>query len=145
MYKRRAELEFFLAFATLTVVLGWLFWNISIPLGSRGSYSLSDSMFTVPVVAVMLAARGFPWRRKMAYALVTLTFFPFVMFVAEVTGLNAYAGMQLSQIQIFPSLGTMLYMAFLSTFPLVMLVLFAGRTPRLLWSKRPGVRRGRKS
>lgn len=143
MHNRRAELEFFLVFATLTGALGWLFWNVSIPLGSHGSYSLSDTMFTVPVVAVMLAARGFPWRRKLAYTLVTVMFFPFVMLMAEVTGLNAYAGSQLSQNQILPSLATMLYMAFLSTFPLAMLVLFVGRAPRLLWSKRAGGRRGR--
>ncbi len=59
-------------------------------------------------------------------------------YVAEATGLAAVASQQILDPSSFPSLWVVLYMAYLSTFPFAMLVLFVGRSPSLLWSKKKG-------
>ena len=55
--------------------------------------------------------------------------------VAEVSGLHAIVRTQMTGASGFPSIVAILYMAWLATFPFVMMVLFVGKRPSLLWSK----------
>jgi len=100
-----------------------------------GQYALRGNLLAVPAVSAMLAAIGFDWRRKAAYASVTLAVYGLVGVLARVTGFQAAIAREVTTTAAFPSLAANLYMAFLATFPLVMLLLFVNRTPTLLWSK----------
>jgi hypothetical protein len=126
-------LRFIVVFLVLSTALGWWFWSAT---ASIGSYHLNRSMLAVPVVSAMLASVGFPWKRKAVYVLVTLGVYALVGVVGAATGFEQTVGVQLGAMDAIPSLGTSLYMAFLATFPLAMLVLFVGRTPALLWSSK---------
>ena len=86
-------------------------------------------------MSAMLASQGFGWRRKLTYAAATLGLYVLGSWVAEATGSWRSASQQILDPSAFPSLPVVLYMAYLSTFPFAMLVLFVGRNPSLLWSK----------
>lgn len=133
MQRSREPLIFGVTFVALSMLIGWVFWAST---GVLGEYDLNRSMLAVPVVSAMIAAIGFAWRRKAVYVSVTLGLYVLARVVAELAGLDDLAARELNTFGGFPSLVTMLYLAFLSTFPLAMLVLFVGRTPSLLWSKR---------
>jgi hypothetical protein len=137
MPRSREPLVFAATFVVLSAALGWLFWNATIPLGALGEFSISDGMMTAPAVSAMLAARGFSWKRKITYSAVALLVYPLVLILGEVTGFNAMVGAEITTGTAFPSLWADLYLAFLATFPLAVLVLFVGRNPALLWSRRP--------
>ena len=89
-----------------------------------------------PVISAMLAARGFSWKRKLIYASITLGVFALFRLAYEVFGLLEIAARQQAENPDAPSLLVLFYGAFLTSFPLAMLVFFVGRTPSLLWSKR---------
>lgn len=116
-------------FALVSLVLGWVFWNSSLA-------QIGVGMLAVPVISAMLASQGFSWKRKLTYAGATLGLYLLGSAVAEATGIVALASEQILDASSLPSLPVVLYMAYLSTFPLVMLVLFVGRTPSLLWSRK---------
>lgn len=129
----RDRLIFTVAFLVSSTVLGWLFWTAT---GSVGGFTLDSAMLAVPVVSAMLCARGFGWKRKAVYVAVTLGVYLLVGVAAGVTGFHAVAARELNSVGPFPSVPTMLYLAFLTVFPLVMLVLFVGRNPALLWERK---------
>ena len=145
MSDRREMLYFSLTFATLSVVFGWLFWNVSIPLGEGATYRLSEAIWVAPIIATMLAARGFSLKRKTVYAGALSMGFPLIMIVAELAGVHAYVNSQFSTNQHLPSLGAGLYMALIRTAPLAMLILFAGKTPWLIWRKETPARRNKRN
>ena len=129
MHPRRELAVFIAEFVVLSLVLGWFFWNNSFA-------QVGVSMLAVPVMSAMLAAQGFTWKRKLAYyAAATLGLYVLGTLIAEATGLVDLASQQILDPTTFPSLSVVLYMAYLSTFPFAMLVLFVGRNPTLLWSK----------
>jgi len=129
-------MQFALTFATVSAALGWLFWTTSVPLGAGRAYDLQDGMYVVPVVGVMIAATGFAWRKRLIYALATLAVYVVALLIAEATGLNESVGSRIAASVTLPPFSAMLYMAFLWTFPLAMLLLFVGRTPSLLWGNK---------
>ncbi len=128
MQPRRELITFIAGFVLLSLVLGWFFWSSSFA-------QVGVSMLAVPVISAMLASRGFSWRRKVTYAAATLGLYVAGSLVAQATGLVALASQQVLDSSSFPSLSVVLYMAYLSTFPFAMLLLFVGRNPSLLWSK----------
>ena len=93
-------------------------------------------MLAVPVMSAMLLSQGFSWKRKLTYAVATLGLYVFGSLIAQATGLVTLASQQILDSSSLPSLWVVLYMAYLSTFPFAMLVLFVGRNPALLWSKK---------
>lgn len=116
-------------FVILSLGLGWIFWNSEFQ-------QVSLSMLAVPVMSAMLASQGFSWTRKLVYTSITLGLYLVGSALAEATGLVELAAQQLNSSNGFPSVWVALYMAYLSTFPFAMLVLFVGRDPSLLWSKK---------
>jgi len=133
--QRRADIaRFVVSFIVVSAALGWVFWSSG---ALVGTYSLDVSMLAVPVVSAMLASVGFAWSRKLAYASITAGLYLVTGAAAELSGLHDLARRQLGGGASLPSVGVTLYMAFLMTFPFVMLVLFVGRTPQLLWSRQP--------
>jgi len=128
MHRRREAVLFGVLFVILSLVLGWIFWTST-------STQVGVSMLAVPVMSAMLAAQGFTWKRKLIYAAATLALYLLGSVLAEATGLIALATEQINAGTSFPSPWVLLYMAYLTAFPFVMLVLFVGRNPSLLWSK----------
>lgn len=90
----------------------------------------------VSMVSTMLASVGFSRRRKIVYVSAAVGVYVLAVVVAGWAGLPELAGEQLSTSSTFPPVWVNVYLAFLMTFPFVMLVLFVGRTPTLLWSRR---------
>jgi hypothetical protein len=132
MHPRRGILVFVAASTILTVVLGWVFWSAT---AQVGMYSLRRSMVVVPVLSVMLGARGFAWRRKAVYSAIVFGVYVLGGIVADAIGLHAVDSLFGTR-GLFVALAAFLYLAFLWTFPLATLVLFVGRTPAMLWSRR---------
>ena len=128
MHRKRDAILFAALFVALSLALGWVFWNST-------SAQVGVSMLAVPVISAMLAAQGFTWKRKLIYAAATLTLYLLGSAIANATGLIALATDQLNSGTSFPSPWVLVYMAYLTAFPFVMLVLFVGRNPSLLWSK----------
>ncbi len=133
MHRRADIIRFAVAFFALSALLGWLVWSSTslaaiLPRGAR--------MLAVPIVSAMLAAVGFSWRRKIVYVAATIGVYLVSGAIAGLAGLPKLASEQLSTSASFPPVWINLYLAFLTTFPFVMLVLFVGRTPALLWSRR---------
>ena len=133
MHPKADTVRFIAVFGILTTVLGWLFWSAG---ASSGSNTMKSTMLAIPVVSAMLASVGFGWGRKLAYASSTLGLYMFSLALAEVTGLQDRVGQQLTTSGAFPSVFVTVYVALLTTFPFVMLVLFVGKTPSLLWRDR---------
>lgn len=131
MHAERHPVRFGVGFLVWSAVLGWVFSSTRVVVGT---YSPSMSMLAVPCVGAMLAAVGFGWRRKIAYACTSLALYVLSTIVADVAGLGALASRQLNSPTSFPSVSVLLFMAYLSTFPFAMLILFVGRRPSLLWS-----------
>jgi len=128
MHRKREAVWFAVLFVILSLALGWIFWNST-------SAQVGVSMLGVPVISAMLASQGFTWKRKLVYAAATLALYLLGTAIADATGLIAAATEYVNAGTSFPSLWVLLYMAYLTAFPFVMLVLFAGRNPSLLWSK----------
>lgn len=120
--------RFAVVFVVLSLALGWLVW-------SSDTQATSSSMLAVPVVSAMVAAVGFSARRKIAYVAATAALYLLGTSTAEVSGLRQAAALELASGDAFPSLPTLLYLAWLSVFPLVMLLLFVGREPGRLWRR----------
>jgi len=128
MHPKREAVWFVVWFVILSLALGWIFW-------SSTAAQVGVSMLAVPVISAMLASQGFSWKRKLVYASATLALYLLGSVIADATGLIELASEQISTPTSFPSPWVMLYVAYLSAFPFVMLVLFVGRSPSLLWSK----------
>lgn len=133
MSRRIQAVTFAVQFGVLSLVFGWLFWVLGgLPAVDA---DVRQTMFVAPILSAMLASRGFPWRRKVVYSAITVGIYGLVSIVAQLAGvyeaLDAGAGVVTSPLY----LPILLYVAFVATFPLAMLVLFVGRNPQHLWSK----------
>lgn len=135
MPSRSGIARFVLTVVALSTLFGWLFWTA----GSSASVEavLHRSMLAVPVISAILSARGFSWQRKAYYSLGTLALYLGVGLLAQVTGFHESAQQETGSSQPFLPFATIIYVVFMSTFPLAMLVLFVGRNPARLWSKPP--------
>lgn len=92
------------------------------------------------VLALMLTALGVGWRRKLAFIAATTGGILAIEWFARAAGIAALATSD-------PSSGTVAfnsnvwYFTFTPAFPIVMLALFVGRNPAVLWTRR-GAPRG---
>ncbi len=94
----------------------------------------------IPVLAVMVAGLGVGWARKAAFVAITVGGFLLIEWVAQRTGLRAIAAGTVTMDEpLRLSLGV-LYVTLTPAFPIVMLALFVGRNPAVLWTRR-GARR----
>jgi len=91
------------------------------------------------VLAVMLSAIGVGWRRKLGFLAVTLAGIVAIEWFARAAGIAALAASD-------PSSGTVAfssniwYFSLTPAFPIVMLALFVGRNPAVLWTRERGRR-----
>jgi len=87
------------------------------------------------VLAVMLSALGVGWRRKLGFAAVTFGGIVAIEWFARAAGIAALAASD-------PTSGTVAfnsniwYFTLTPAFPIVMLALFVGRNPAVLWTRR---------
>lgn len=130
--RRVAEPVIFAAvFAVATAVLGGLLWR-----ATTGQLApLRNAMTLAPALSAIIAARGFGWRRKRVYGALTLGGYFALGVVALASGIHAVAATELSTAASSPSALTTLYLAVITTYPFVMLMLFVGRRPARLWSR----------
>ncbi len=135
MRDRIGLIRFSASFAVLSTVLGWFFWSTTTT-GSLGSYTFQNGMLAAPVLGAMLASVGFRWKRKLTYSAITVVLCVMSGAAAELLGLRALVMTDVSRAASFPSVASILYVSWLTTLPFVMLVLFVGRTPSLLWNPR---------
>lgn len=124
-------MRFAAVFTLCCVLFGWVF------LGTSGGVGrlLSDSAIAVPVISAMLASVGFGWRRRIVYALLKLWLYLAPAYIADAVGLLGAIGSSDTPVTVFTSLAGGLYLIWWNGFPLLMMVLFIGRTPALLWSR----------
>lgn len=93
-----------------------------------------NALFAVAVASVILAARGAEWKRKLPYAAIALGGLVASEQLTVVLGLGEYMG-GFGVEAAATALGVA-YIAFTLTFPLAVLLLFVGRDPSVLWSRR---------
>jgi len=92
------------------------------------------------VLAVMVAALGVGWRRKLAFLAATFGGILAIEWFARAAGIAALAASD-------PTSGTVAfnsnvwYFTMTPAFPIVMLALFVGRNPAVLWTRPDGGRR----
>lgn len=127
-----------LAFVALSIALslaiGVMAWMIRLP---SGYYLMRNGMLLVPALSVMLAARGFPWRRKCMFAAGVLGVFLAIELVAYGLGVQAVTANATSfGASLGVTLLTLGYHTFLLVYPLAALVIFVGNDPRALWTPR---------
>lgn len=133
MSGRIQAVTFAVQFGVLSLVFGWLFWVLGgLPAVDA---DVRQTMFVAPILSAMLAARGFPWRRKVVYSAITVGIYGLVSIVAQLAGVYEALDAEIGVVTSPLYLPILLYVAFVATFPLAMLVLFVGRNPQHLWSK----------
>lgn len=116
-----------------SVLLSAVVWSLP---GLRGVFYPHNSLIVIPVVSVILSARGVPWRRRLSYAGAILGTFLVIDYLFTSSGLAAYAWQFLGVGLVATALGVF-YMVFAQAFPLGVLLLFAGRDPSILWVRPP--------
>jgi hypothetical protein len=127
-----------LRFAVL--VLAWAaafylaIWTAATRLGIGLPY---NSGYLPPVFAVMLAARGVPWRRKLLWVAGTLLLFGATDVVAALAGIERIWSESESTSYVAATVGQglagVVYHTFSLVCPLAALALFVGRRPNVLW------------
>lgn len=104
----------------------------------RTHYNPSDALIAIPVASVILSARGASWRRRLLYAGLVIGIFVIVDSAFLVSGLMHSAFEGLARLEPVVSVTAVAYMFFVQGFPLLILVLFVGRDPSVLWTKPSG-------
>jgi hypothetical protein len=113
-----------------SVVLSAIAWMLP-----KINWNPADALIVIPVVAVILSARGATWRRRLLCAGLVLGVFLLVDFVFLASGLMHWAFAGLSELELVPSVLAVVYMFFAQAFPFVVLLMFAGRNPAMLWTR----------
>lgn len=130
---RRRDVAIFVGSAlAYSVLLALLAWSLPRLL----SYKPSDSLIVIAAASIILAARGAPYRRKLAHAGVLLGGFVVLDFALTASGFIAWVARGYV-VDPVPTVIGVVYEVFSYGFPLVVLVLFVGRDVSVLWAK-PG-------
>ena len=131
MHQKR-DLTLFLGSVLLwSVALSAIAWSMP---RTRG-FNPHDALIVIPVAAVILSARGASWRRRLLYAGLVLGVFVAVDIAFLSSGLMGYAFAGLSTGDPKASVMAVTYLFFAQGFPFVVLLIFAGRNPSVLWKK----------
>jgi exosortase/archaeosortase family protein len=126
------SLWFWATVVLLSVVIGVA---ISIlKMGLKPPYDLTGALWLAPALALILAARGASWRRKLAFVSWGVLGFALVSLLLELSGIEDVVWHRVSAA--FPPFIalTVLFTAFMIGWPLVMVILFVGRHPERLWT-----------
>ena len=115
-----------------SVALAAFFWLLP-----KVTYNPADALITISAASVILAARGVSWRRRLIYAAVVLGIFLLVDYWFLSSGMMhaAFAGLNAGDTG--QSVTAVAYMVFAQALPFVILVLFVGRDPSVLWRSTP--------
>ncbi len=129
MRSRHDTMAFVASVALVSVALSAVVWALP-----RTLYNPADLLIVIPVVSIILSARGASWRRKLLYGGLAVGVFLLVDFVFLTTGAMHFAFSGLSRMRLLPALLAIAYMCFAQGFPFVVLLLFVGRNPSMLWT-----------
>ena len=90
-----------------------------------------NPLFAIAIASVMLSALGVPWPRKLVFATVCLG--GFVLFELAFDALGLTARMASFGYEMVASVIGTVYIVLVLAYPLVVLLLFVGRDPSVLW------------
>jgi len=119
------------AVLAMSLLFGVLWW-----LSARTSLIPTTIGTSVPVIAVIVAARGVRWARKLGFCAALVGALVLLQMIATTTGWGDPASVP-SRIALatLPAIAAdMLYALAPSLVPLAGLVLFVGRSPQVLWT-----------
>jgi hypothetical protein len=122
-------------FAGSVLAYSVLFSAIVWTLPRTHGFNPHDALITIPVVSVILSARGASWRRRLTYAGLDVVIFVLADYAFLASGLMAYSFAGLRTFQLVPSIMAVAYMFFAQVLPFFVLLLFIGRDPSILWVK----------
>jgi hypothetical protein len=114
-----------------SVALSAVLWSLP-----RVSYNPSDALIVIPATSAILAARGATWRRRLVFAGIAMGGFLLADYVFLRSGLMHSSFEGLSQGDPWGSVVAVAYLAFAQGLPFVVMLLFVGRDPSVLWAKR---------
>jgi hypothetical protein len=126
----------FVGLALIVTVGLFALWPLIVVGLPNGAYVFAEGLFLIPVLAVMLVARGYDWRRKAMHVAVALVGFGLVDLVAAISGAQAVAGAgEGFGSGVAASIVTVFYHTFKLVWPFVVLVHFVDGRPQLLWER----------
>jgi len=100
------------------------------------SHSAPDAWLTVPAAAVILVARGVSWKDRLTYLGAALGIYFGIGIVLTLTGFIDFAASgRLAHSGVLPIMAMRVYRWFIMGYPVVMVMLFFGAKPYLLWSR----------
>jgi len=102
-----------------------------------GLYDPQVAGFLIPTLAIMLAAQGVPLRRRARYAVITAAASVGVGVIGSVAGLDhlSVSGFSFMTRPLQSALG-LAYSCLVIGMPVVVLIVFVGRRPSVLWTPR---------
>lgn len=125
-------------FSITSLCLGLVFFALLVWAAGRFPGLPTNAGFLVPVLAVVLAAEGASVGRKAMFAAASVTIFGLADAATIVTGMQRIAGVVAFDVTRATPAGFFLllaYHAFSVGFPIVVLMLFVGRRPSVLWRR----------
>lgn len=126
---------FVLAAVAASIAISALLWLAPV-IGN--SYTFRNSMFLVPALSVMVAAVGVGWRRKFGFVALTFALFVILDYAGARLGLQDMAlDIEHFGAQAWPSVVTVGYQVFIAAYPIVVLIMFVGPRPSVLWTRPP--------
>ncbi len=107
-----------------------------LPVAGIYSHSAPDAWLTVPATAVILVARGVSLKDRLSYLAVALGIYFGIGIVLNVTGFVDFADSgRIAGTGVLPIMAMRAYRWFIMGYPIVMVMLFFGTKPYLLWSR----------
>jgi ABC-type amino acid transport system permease subunit len=121
----------------LSALLFWIWPAVTIDLEAGGQL-FARGPFLIPVLAVILSARGVGLTRKLVFAGISLASLIAADVVAGLAGIQAVAAGCGVDVGYAESVLATVYLAFRRGFPLAVLLVFVGREPERLWCRSTG-------
>ena len=126
------SLWFWATVVLLSVVIGVAISTLKA--GLKPPYDLTGALWLAPALALILAARGAGWRRKLAFVSGGVLGFAVLSLLFELSGVEDVVWHRVAA-ALTPFIAlTVLFTAFMIGWPLVMVILFVGRHPERLWN-----------
>jgi hypothetical protein len=124
-----------LLFVGASVLVSFVLFTVLWLANAAHIYTPWDVGFVLAAVAVMIAALGVPWRRKVVAVVLTLGGFSVFGLFTLITGSEAVAARGSVIGQMMALLGVV-YALVPLVYPLAALAIFMGRDPSVLWTRR---------
>ena len=126
-------------FATTALLISVALFALAVWARSLGfAFGLNRASLVIPACAIMAAARGVSWRRRLVFIGVTLVGCLLVELIPALVGLPILvSGSRTVSVDSSPLQLTVIefYLSARVVFPVAAMVVFVGRTPSILWTR----------